>query len=119
MIHVMLPVQYLRAPGESLSEPHRRLMAAVLQAVVDDCRGGSSYRRIAHENSSIDARSMRDAIAYVASTDRAWPFSFENVCDALGINSADVRVALDVRRAPSRSHDAAITPLRRDGAWRR
>jgi hypothetical protein len=44
MIHVMLPTQYLRRADARLVEPHKRLMAAVLQTVVDDCRG-SVYRR--------------------------------------------------------------------------
>ena len=44
MIHVMLPTQYLRRADSHLVEPHRRLMAAVLQTVVDDC-GGSAYWR--------------------------------------------------------------------------
>ena len=44
MIHVMLPTQYLRRADSHLVEPHRRLIAAVLQTVVDDC-GGSAYWR--------------------------------------------------------------------------
>ena len=95
MIHVMLPVQYTPKAGRFLSDAHRRLMAAVLQSVVDDCRGGSPYRRVAHDGSKVDARSVREAMAYVASTDRTWPFSFENLCEALGIDAAAVRVALD------------------------
>ena len=45
MIHIMLPTQYSNRIGVRLAEPHKRLMAAVLQSVVDDCRGGSVYRR--------------------------------------------------------------------------
>jgi hypothetical protein len=88
MIHIMLPEQY--ASRARLAEPHRRLMAAVLRAVVDDCRGGSVYRRLSGKG-VIGARSVRKAVAYVASTDRAWPFSFENLCDALGLDAAALR----------------------------
>jgi hypothetical protein len=88
MIHVMLPVQYASRPR--LAEPHRRLMAAVLQAVVDDCRGGSAYRRSAGKG-VVAAGSIRKAVAYVTNTDRGWPFSFENLCDALGLDAAALR----------------------------
>src|SRR5206468_3651200 len=46
MIHVMLPVQYLRQAGVRVTEPQKRLMLAVLQTVVEDC-WGSVYRRAA------------------------------------------------------------------------
>ena len=98
MIHIMLPAQYVNGPSVRL-DPHRRLMAAVLQAVVDDCRGGSAYRRsVGH--GTIDARSISKANAYVASTDRTWPFSFENLCDALGLDAAALREKLIVLPDP-------------------
>jgi len=90
MIHVMLPVQYLRRAGLGRVEPHRRLMAAVLQTVVDDCRG-STFRRQAGFGPSTDLREAARATAYVASTDRNWPFSFENLCDALGVDAGRLR----------------------------
>jgi hypothetical protein len=51
-------------------------MAAVLQAALDDVRDGT-------------ARTA--ALAYVASSDRLWPFSFENLCDALDMDAGNVR----------------------------
>ena len=69
-------------------------MAAVLQTVVDDCRG-SIYRRKAHPEAPVNAGGARKAIAYMASTDRAWPFSFENLCDALGMDAGYVRRRLE------------------------
>ena len=67
-------------------------MAAVLRSVLDDCRG-SSYAR-ARGYFPTDARSLRRAIAYVSSDDRGWPFSFENVCEALDLNADRLRIAL-------------------------
>jgi len=93
MIHIMLPTQYSKRAGGRLAEPHKRLMAAVLRTVVDDCRGGSVYRRAAGY-APIDTRRVRNAIAYVASTDRAWPFSFENLCEALGLDAGSLRSEL-------------------------
>jgi hypothetical protein len=75
-------------------------VAAVLQAVVDDCRGGSVYRRSAGKG-VLDARTVRTAIAYVASRDRAWPFSFEILCEALGLDAGDLRAELDVMPVPA------------------
>ena len=75
-------------------DPHRKLMAAVLQTVVDDCRG-SLYRRKAHPGAPVDVRGVRRAFAYMASSDRAWPFSFENLCDALGMDAGHVRQQLE------------------------
>ena len=64
---------------------HKRLMAAVLQTVVDDCRG-TAYRRTAGFGTNPNPRGARRASAYVASTDRAWPYSFENLCESLGLD---------------------------------
>jgi hypothetical protein len=97
MIHIMLPAQF--ANRTRLAEPHKRLMAAVLSAVVDDCRGGSVYRRATGQG-VIGAGSVRKAVAYVASTDRTWPFSFENLCDALGMDAAALRHELVAMRDP-------------------
>jgi len=76
-----------------LAEPHKKLMAAVLRAVVDDCRAGTVYRRSAGYP-AIDVRQVRNAMAYVASPDRAWPFSFENLCEALEVDANALRVQL-------------------------
>jgi len=71
-------------------DPHKRLMAAVLQTVVDDCRG-SVYRRARGYRTPIAQRDVRKATAYLASTDRGWAFSFENLCQALGLDAGRLR----------------------------
>jgi hypothetical protein len=81
------------ATGTRFFEPHRRLMVAVLQTVVDDCTG-SIHRRAAGYDASADRQRIRDAFAYVRSTDRAWPFSFENLCEALGMDVGNLRQEL-------------------------
>ncbi len=73
-------------------------MAAVLRAVVDDCRAGSVYRRSAG-HAAIDSRLVLKALAYVSSTDRVWPFSFENLCEALDVDAAALRDELDATSA--------------------
>ena len=41
-----------------------------------------------------DRRGVNQASAYVSSTDRSWPFSFENICEALGVDADGLRQAL-------------------------
>ena len=93
MIHVLLPVQYLNKPGERRREPQTRLMLAVLQTVVDDYRG-SRYRQAAGFAVRRDPRTYAAARAYVESTDRTWPFSFENLCEAVGLDAGSLRTEL-------------------------
>jgi hypothetical protein len=81
-----------RAPVRS-AEPHRRLMAAVLQTVIDDCRG-TVYRNAMRYPNPTSGEGLGQAVAYVTSTDRSWPFSFENLCDALGMDADTFRRAL-------------------------
>src|SRR2546428_13377258 len=90
MIHDMLTTQGLRSADSCLVEPYKRLMAAVLQTVVDDCRG-SVYRRAGGYRTPIGQRDVRKATAYVASTDRGWAFSFENLCQGLGLGAGCLR----------------------------
>jgi hypothetical protein len=91
---------------ERAAEPERRLMAAVLQGVVDDHRG-SVYRRAAGYGSPTNRRRLRAAADYVASRDRRWPFSFENLCDALSLDSGRLRRALRNVPVPGTARVAA------------
>src|SRR2546428_2109634 len=102
MIPVMLPVQSLRAPGERGMEPHKRLALAVLQTVVDDCRG-SSYRQAAGFAPRLDRRAYEQARGYPASRDRTWPFRFENPCEAVRLRPRRLRQGATQRKR-ARSH---------------
>jgi len=94
MIPVLLPVQYLNKPGARRREPQTRLMLAVLQTVVDDY----AVRR--------DPRAYAAARAYVESTDRTWPFSFENLCEAVGLDADSLRSGLARNEDGNRPADA-------------
>jgi hypothetical protein len=93
MIPQILPSQYLCGSSARL-DPYKRLMAAVLQTAVDD-RWGSIHRRVPRQWTHDEIQGVRRATAYVASTDRAWPFSFENLCEALGIEASVLRQQLE------------------------
>jgi hypothetical protein len=103
-LHVILPIQYLRRADAQLAGPQKRLMLAVLQTVLDDCQG-TAYARATGIASREDRRAQLSAIAYVESRDRSWPFSFDNICEAIGLDAEGVR-----RNLRTRIHD-----VRRDG----
>ena len=90
MIHIMLPEQYLQRAASRLIEPRQRLMLAVLMTAIDDCQRSAA---LAGASASSD-RAAIEAHAYVASTDRTWPFSFENLCDAVGLEPGVLRKGL-------------------------
>ena len=89
MIHVMLPEQYLREARTRLAEPEKRLALAVLQTVLYDCRAraavGDGRARVENQ------RAYERALAYVESHDRSWPYSFENLCETIGLDPGSLR----------------------------
>jgi hypothetical protein len=89
---VILPSQYLAQAARGQAEPQKRLMLAVLQTVVDDCWGTAVRRRRAA--ASLDREAYRLAKDYIDSVDRAWPFSFENICEAVGLDAGALRRGL-------------------------
>ena len=91
---------------EHTAQPEKRLMVAVLQGVVDD-HWGSVYRRAAGYGSPTNRRRLRAAVAYVANRDRRWPFSFENLCEALSLDSGRLRRSLLEVPAPGPARVAA------------
>jgi hypothetical protein len=93
MIHVMLPVQYLRLAGKHRGAPERRLALAVLETVLHDCRSGTTRPGDAGSRPK-DRRAFNRAMSYVMSRDRAWPYSFENVCETVGLDASYLRRGL-------------------------
>lgn len=84
---IILPQQF-SAAGSALAVPERRLRLAILEDALRYYRQyfGASERR---------ARVLcEDAADWFASPDRSEPFSFENVCDALGLDPHYLRRGL-------------------------
>ena len=90
MIHVMLPVQCLRQAGTRLAEPEKRLALAVLQTVMYDCRAAAAERAEGRARAR-HRQAYERAMAYVASRDRSWPYSFENLCETIGVDAGSLR----------------------------
>lgn len=89
-----LPAQVLHLWHHSRAiGPERALALAVLvQAVTDVQRfreSGLAHHRPAHD----------DAVAWIRSEARRWPFAFLNLCDAFDLDVAEVRAALLAPRA--------------------
>lgn len=92
-LHVLLPVQVPRGTAARLGLPQRRLMLAVLQAVLDDFEW-TPPGAVGMRPTPRDRRTRLAALAYVESRDRSWPFSFDNICEATGLDGAGIRRAL-------------------------
>src|SRR5689334_10932780 len=89
-MHLVLPSQLLSQRGRTVGEPQRRLMLAVLQTVVDDVTAGAAGRGPVLG----DTHAYQQALAYVDSRDRHWPFSFENICETIGLDAEGIRRTL-------------------------
>lgn len=86
----MLPEQYLREATARVAEPEKRLALAVLQTVLHDYRarvavGTDGRTRVENQ------RAYEQALAFVESHDRSWPYSFENLCETIGLDPGSLR----------------------------
>ncbi|MFT4569773.1 MAG: hypothetical protein ACI8TX_002252 [Hyphomicrobiaceae bacterium] len=90
----LLPEQYFA--GQSSDDGagnERQLMLAILRDAVE-CFQNNALAR--------DSRGMEtfdEADTWIFSEDREWPFSFENICDVLGVNISYVRNGLEALRS--------------------
>jgi hypothetical protein len=101
----VLPAQFFTRT-RTLPAGEQRLMAAILEdAVFTYCvphaarsRGGS--------------RAVREAREWIDSTDRSWLFSFERVCDALGLDVQFIRRGVRAWKQRSMRRLAVMADLR-------
>jgi len=86
---VMLPSQYFGTDrGGVRQEPEYRLVLAILE---DAIHCFMKYRfAVDHGGREL----YEDARVWIESEDRAWPFSFENICAIVGIESDFLRGGL-------------------------
>jgi len=85
----MLPAQFFSGRrSRGAHDAEHELVVAVLQDAVD-CFQKHLFAR------ERKARQLFvDAETWIMSTDRRWPFSFENVCDLLDIDAGGLRTGL-------------------------
>lgn len=103
----LLPSQYfdrIRRGGDYDGE--RRLMVAVLEDAVDVYRkqvGATDHRR---------RQMFVDAETWIEDTDRTWIFSFENICDVLGIDAGYLRSGLRTYKRQAGGDRGRVVQLR-------
>jgi hypothetical protein len=86
----LLPVQTGGAAwGESITQPERMLMLAVLEEAVD------TYCKHVRPANRRGARLFHEAETWCQSDDVHWPYSFVNICHALGLDVDYLRSGLD------------------------
>jgi hypothetical protein len=99
----LLPAQFLDTfQRKSHLEPEKRLMMAVLEDAI------ACYQKYAFARDPRGKAMFRDAEEWIEETGAGWLFSFENVCDVLGLNADYLRRGLrrlvETKQAgPSRS----------------
>ena len=93
---------------ESLLEPEKRLMLAILEDAIHCFQDNLFARNVRGR------RLFEEAQEWIVETDGDWVFSFQNICEALGFNPAYMRHGLlrwMANTLPKRHNEAA----QRDG----
>jgi hypothetical protein len=85
----LLSTQYFEnLRRKTLFDPEKRLMLAILED------GIHCYFDNLHASGNKRKRLFEDATAWIVGSNGDWVFSFESVCDALGLNPEYVRQGL-------------------------
>jgi hypothetical protein len=108
---VITPSQFFNSPGQNIElQPEKRLVLSILEAAVSD------FQRYATARDAIGTGLFDEAEAWFASTDRVWPFSFENACQWLGLEPDPLRRGLATWKAGQLAGDRrpiTTSPFRR------
>jgi hypothetical protein len=105
----LLPAQFFAAfSREGGLVRERRLMLAVLQDAVE------CYQKYALARDPKGRALFEGAEEWIDSGERDWPFSYENICEILGLNPDYIRGGLSKwrqQRSPLKRRSARIVPL--------
>src|SRR5262245_50436515 len=86
---LLLPAQFHAAwPYDAASWPEKPLMLAVLEEAVDD------FQRWVTAHDRVGKRRFDEAEGWFESDDSDWPYSFPNICQALGLDAGYLRAGL-------------------------
>ena len=87
---LITPEQYRdRVCSELVDQPEVRLMLAVIESAV------ATYQRYAADSRRRSRRLFEEAQSWILADDTSWPYSFENICDALRFNPEFLRRGLE------------------------
>ncbi len=85
----LVPAQYFERVGaDASSQPEKKLMLAVLEEAI------ATFQRHLLSQSRQSRRLVQEFEAWAAAVDQDWPFSFENICTALRLEPAYLRLGL-------------------------
>ena len=106
----ILPEQYCAAHSpDNATRRERHLMVAVLRDAVE------CYQKYSLARHPRGRTLFAEAVAWIESTDREWPFSYENICDVLELDPGCVRRNLaewgSQRRTPTAWRVPRLVPL--------
>lgn len=105
----LLPSQYFdRIRRRASFDGERRLMVAILEDAVD------VYRKQASARDRKRRQLFEDAEGWIESPDRSWIFSFENICDVLGIDAGYLRQGLRRWKERAGGDRGHVLPFRVD-----
>ena len=76
------------------TQPERRLMLAVLESAISEWLIRRDVRPTFPHPGRVTVD--EDLPGWFASTDRRWPYSFENICGALGLDAGGIRRRLGI-----------------------
>jgi hypothetical protein len=100
----VLPVQFFPASFAGAEQPEKRLMLAILSDAL------STLLRSGHDAELANRSAVDEVLAWCSSRDVLWPFSFENICAALGINADALREGIRrLHQAPARQRAAVVS----------
>ncbi len=86
---IIVPSQFFdRIRAERSSQPEKRLMLAVMEDAI------TTFQKSVHGATRRQRRLLKETEEWIGSTDTSWPFSFENICIALDIESDYMRSGL-------------------------
>jgi hypothetical protein len=86
---IIVPSQFFdRIRAERSSQPEKRLMLAVMEDAI------TTFQKSVQGATRRQRRLLKETEEWIGSTDTSWPFSFENICVALDIESEYMRSGL-------------------------
>ena len=91
---VMLPSQYLLPDEHGVSGGERKLMAALLSDGIEAYIHQAVSQLTCREAAVKKGRAKLDACEWVEAKDESYVFSFDNVCECLGIDPEYLRLGL-------------------------
>lgn len=99
----VLPEQMSRGGqcGARESATHR-LMLGILRDAVD------LYLKALTPGNRVATKRLREVVAWFASDDRQWPFSFQRICEALNFDAEYIRTGLYRRGRRVRETTSAV-----------